>query len=181
MKMRNAYIISILIIAFIGIGCVGKNVQQANSGELPTATTVVEDTRQSLPEINVSPKDTSTINNAESNTSITDNTTTIGTVQDTSTGTDNVTTNTTSDNVSTNDTSVTEIFKIGEEKKMLDKNIKLISIIDYDNNTVILTIDGVEYEYNPDDSSIQSDNIKVIDIITSAEDNTAEITVDYVK
>jgi hypothetical protein len=170
--MRNVYIISILIILFIGIGCVGKNTQQTNSGELPTATTVVENTRQSLPEINVSPKNTPTTNNAESNTSVTDNTATVETVQNTSTG---------AGSVSTNDTSTTEIFKIGEEKKMLDKNIKLISIIDYDNNTVILTIDGVEYEYNPDDSSIQSGNIEVVDIITSAEDNTAEITVDYIK
>ena len=172
MKMRNVYIISILIVAFIGIGCVGKNIQQTNSGELPTATTVVENTRQSLPEINVSPKDTSTTNNAESNTPVTDNTTTVGTVQDTSMGTDVV---------STNDTSITEIFKIGEEKKMLDKNIKLINITDYDNNTAILTIDGIEYKYDSDNSYIQSGNIEVIDIITSAEDNTAEITVDYVK
>lgn len=174
MKMRNVYIISILIIAFIGIGCVGKNIQQTDNGISPATT--VESPRTvsgpAAPEINNGP-----IEKTENNSSTTDINN--GPTEKTE---DNTTVETTTvDNLSTNDTSVTEIFNIGEEKKMLDRNIKLIDITDYDNNTVVLTIDGVEYQYSSENSSIQAGNIEVFDIITSADDKTAEVTIDYIK
>jgi hypothetical protein len=179
MKMRNIYMISVLIIAFAGIGCVDKNIQQANSGELPTVTTAVENptaiSGPAAPEINNGP-----IEKTEDNSSTTDGNN--GSIEPTNDNTTEIIgDNTTIDNVSTNDTSVTEIFKIGEEKKILDKNIKLINITDYDNNTVLLSIDGVEYQYSSENSSIQASNIQVIDIITSVDEQTAEITVDYIK
>lgn len=170
MKMRNVYIISILIIAFASIGCVDKSIQQTNGGALPTTTAAENPNTASgpaAPEINNGP-----IEKTGDNISTTDSNN--GSIEPTSD-------NTTIDNVSTNDTSVTEIFKIGEEKKILDKNIKLINITDYGNNTVLLSIDGVEYQYSSENSSIEAGNIQVIDIISSADDQTAEITVDYIK
>jgi len=84
-----------------------------------------------------------------------------------------------------NDTSVTEIFKIGEQKNMLGVNIKLVDITDYDNNTATISIDNKQYKYSPElEDTIKAKapngkNIDILDISTTKEDKTAEITVDY--
>jgi len=79
-----------------------------------------------------------------------------------------------------NDTSVTETFKIGDQKNMLGTNVKLVGITDYDNNTATISIDGVEYKYDPESENvIRAKGIEIIDISTTKEDKTAEITVDY--
>lgn len=78
----------------------------------------------------------------------------------------------------TEDTSVTQVFKIGEEKKMLGRNIKLVNITNYDNGEITLLVDGVEYKYKPD-SGLKAGGIEIVDVITVEDDKTAEIIVNY--
>lgn len=211
MNTKYISVISILVIVMIGLGCVDKSLETTSQKinipkDSQVNTPISEETtgipvKESTSENNITNvsgnksslegDNTTIVNNttevSEGDNNITDDNSTI----DDSTTVDNTTAdgNTTVVDGSTfdtpaNDTSVTEIFKIGEQKTMLGANIKLVNITDYENNTATISIDNVEYKYDPESENniqakVNGTTIEIIDLITLEDNNSAEITVDY--
>ncbi len=202
MNKKYMRVISIIVIVMIGIGCVDrtidttsqkindKNNEQVNN---PTIENVSETSdKESTSEDNitdtsvnesVTESDNSTDTSVDESISESDNITDENdneSVNDNTTVDDNTTTYDSVLEKPVNDTSVTEIFKIGEQKTILGANIKLVNITDYDNNIATISIDNVEYKFDPDsENSIKAKGIEIIDLTTIEDDKTAEITVDY--
>jgi hypothetical protein len=176
MNMKNICIVSILAIAIIGSGCIDKISEKtiltdgkARIDDLfnkfidgNTSSTEVTNTPRNVPspeatnapEIASSPEATVTSDNASSQDMI-DNQTEVK--------------------------SVTKVFNIGQEYNMLGVNVKLVNITDYDSNTAILLINNVEYKYDSASGvKIQANGVEVVDMISSEDDKTAEITVDSI-
>ena len=180
MNMKYILIAFILIISMISLGCVDKS-----SGDSTQENGTTDEQVQVNPTItdgkNVDSESVSETDNASAadgeHISENDN---VSSEDNESVSTDD---EPTSEVV--NDTSVTEIFKIGEQKNMLGVNIKLVDITDYDNNTATISIDNKQYKYSPElEDTIKAKapngkNIDILDISTTKEDKTAEITVDY--
>ena len=179
MKMKYILVAFLLIISMISLGCVDKSSEDTSSQKnVPTDEKVQINTPTSTEKSNTDKYVDEAISENDS-VNVADN----GSVSED----DNVSIDDgeslPTDNEQTevvNDTSVTETFKIGDQKNMLGVSIKLVDITDYDNNTATVNIDGVEYKYDPEsDSIIRAKGIEIIDISTTKEDKTAEITVDY--
>ena len=171
MNAKYIYIVSVLIVTMICIGCVGKTPEKASQikTNVPVITDVHNGTSYSEATDssgNVSsPGRTGTSGNMSSPeaTEISGNIPPYGVT-----------------NVPTEDMSVTKTFKIGDENNMLGVNIKLVNITDYDNDTATLLINGVEYKYDSSsETAIRTSGIEIIDIIPLEDDKTAKITVDY--
>ena len=188
MSMKYIYVMSILIIVVTSLGCVDKpteNVSQENTPAQvvePTTTQVtnIVGTTENEPITTTNVSDTDIQDNESSpdNVSAPEN---ISTPENVSTpeGTEVPTPGAT--DMPIEDVSVTKIFKIGDENNMLGVNVRLVNITDYDNNSAIINIDGVDYEYSPDlETSIQVKGVEILDVISSEGDKTAEITVDYI-
>lgn len=184
MNMRYILATFILIVSMIGLGCVDKSSEDILQNNISTEEQVQVNNPESIKNSDadnsgkesLSDSDNANINDSE-HVSENDN---VNSADNESVQADN---EPTSEVV--NDTSVTETFKIGDQKNMLGANIKLVDIIDYDNNTATVSIDNKEYKYDPESDNIikskvsNGKNIEIIDISTMKEDQTAEITVDY--
>jgi hypothetical protein len=173
MNMKNICIISILAITIIGSGCIDKiseksimtdgkaKIENLINTIMHNNTQKIEDTN--TPRIVPSPEATivpSNISSPEA-TVISDN----ASSQETN-------------GLQTEDKSVTKVFNIGQEYNMLGVNVKLVNITDYDNNTATLLVNNVEYKYDPaSDTTIQTNGVEIIDLVSSEDDKTAEITV----
>jgi hypothetical protein len=179
MNMKYILVAFILIISMISLGCVDKSSGDTSSqknvstGEQIQVTPTSNDGSNSDISGNEPVSESDNVGAAD-NESVPEsdnvNTDDVGSVPTDSEPTSEV----------VNDTSVTETFKIGEQKTMLGANIKLVDITDYDNNTATISIDNVEYKYDPEsDNIIIAKGIEIIDMSTLKEDKTAEITVDY--
>ncbi len=197
MNMKYIYVITILAIAMISIGCVDNTSEKVTSTNAPIQTNVPDITDVSN---NASVTGTTDISDNVStyevedvpdNTSVPDTTNVSGNVAVTEVidVTDNAPTPDVTDNAPTSDvtyvptesTSVTETFKIGDTKNVLNMSVTLMNITNYDSNALTLSIDGATYEYNVyADSNIQVNGREIIDVITDEDNQTAEITVDYV-
>lgn len=180
MNMKYILIAFMLIISMISLGCVDKS-----SGDNPLQKNVTTDEKVKVntpastegSSTDISDKESV----SESDNATTDDNESVSEGDNVTTG-DNESVSTDNEPTSdvTNDTSVTETFKIGDQKNMLGANVKLVSIADYDNNTATISIDGVEYKYDPESENvIRAKGIEIIDISTTKEDKTAEITVDH--
>lgn len=196
MNMRYIYVVSMLIIALISIGCVDKTPEKNLSSDSQTQTNVPTTTETSNGisssggtdgSGNVWPaEETNGSDNYSSETiEASDNSSseTIDVSENTSSpevaGESDIAPSPEVTDVSTEDTSVTNNFKIGEEKNVLGVNIKLVNITNYDNNSVVILINGAEYKYDSE-TTVQASGIEIVDIIALEEDKTAEITVDHV-
>lgn len=186
MKMKYIYVVSILAIAIIGSGCVDKisekSILTEGKSEIDNLINkIIHDIAP--PEVNTSgniqsPAATTTPGNIQSPEA----TAIPGNIQspETTTTPGNTSSQGTED-AQTEDKSVTKIFNIGDEYNMLGVNVKLVNITDYDNNAITLLINNVEYKYDSSlDTGIQANGIEIIDVVSSEDDKTAEITVDYI-
>ena len=179
MNMKYICAISILVIVMIGLGCVDKpeNISPENTTtkvDTPITTSVpnIVETPGNIPKIVT--QENVTVADVPGNTSVPEETNMSGNTS--APEETNI-----SDNTSVLDTSVTKIFKIGDENNMLGINVRLVNITDYDNDTAIINVDGVDYEYNQElNTTIQVKGREIFDLISSEDDKTAEITVDYV-
>ena len=179
MKMKYILVAFLLIISMISLGCVDKSSEDTSSQKnVPTDEKVQVNTPTSTENKNTDEyvdeaiSENDSVNVADNESVSEDDNVSIDDGE--SLPTDNEQTEV------VNDTSVTETFKIGDQKNMLGTNVKLVGITDYDNNTATISIDGVEYKYDPESENvIRAKGIEIIDISTTKEDKTAEITVDY--
>ena len=209
--MKYIYIISIIAIVTIGLGCVEKSSESVPQKTTPVPTSTPIPVSNPVPVSNkvanvtpatnitptniVTPKNISTQTNLSTatatpikmpvnTTSPTNTQTVIPTATQVRTPVATTVVTTTSipvDNTTAPVTPVTETFQIGEAKDMLGINIKLVNITDYDNDTAMINIDGVKYDYTPDlDPTIRVKGIEILFITVDQYSKTADITVDYV-
>lgn len=194
MNIKYICVISIIVIAMIGIGCVDKTSGNASTNipvqsdsptvtdtNVPTDNPTVTDTNVPIPEVTSDVSGKISSNENISTTNLTDESNVTPEETDKS---GNVVTDTSgnvavSEVTDTPDSSVTEIFKIGEEKNMLGANIRLVNITNYDNNSIVISIDGVEYKYDSE-TTVQAKGLEIVDVISSEDAKTAEITVDHI-
>ncbi len=186
MNIRHACIISILIIATISIGCIEKSGDGITKDVSPGITTgktedakIVKNTTlvdNNIKNDAIKDGSQSDVSNASEEDALVEDTESDNSSIDNETDDTMIPADTSTPDLS-EDTSVSEIFKIGEEKKILGKNIKLVNITNYDDNSITVLIDGVEYKYSSD-SVTNVNGIEISDVITSEDDKTAEIIVD---
>ncbi len=184
MNMKHILIAFILIISMISLGCVDKSSGDSSKKNVTTEEQVQVNTPTTTDGRNADNSGKKSLSESD-NVSVADNehlseSDNVSSADNESVPMDN---EPTSEVV--NDTSLTETFKIGDQKNMLGANIKLVGITDYDNNTVTISIDNKQYQYSSELEDIikakvpNGKNIEIIDISTTKEDKTADITVDY--
>lgn len=176
MKMKYVYIVSILIIAIIGSGCIDKISEKTilTDSKAKIENLINKFIHDNTPSIEV----TNTPRNVPSPEAT--NASEIISSPEATVTSGNASSQDTTDS-QTEDKTVTKVFNIGQEYNMLGVNVKLVNITDYDSNTATLLINNVEYKYDSaSDTKIQANGIEVIDLISSEDDKTAEITVDYI-
>lgn len=173
MNMKYIYIVSILAITIIGSGCIDKISEKTI---LTEGKAKIDDLLNKFIDGNTSSIEvTNTPRNIPSPEA-----TNAPEIASSPEASDNASSQDMIDN-QTEVKSVTKVFNIGQEYNMLGVNVKLVNITDYDSNTAILLINNVEYKYDPASGiKIQTNGVEVVDMISSEDDKTAEITVDSI-